>query len=98
MDQPAWLEAAWAEFGVREIPGKEEAAEILRYFRDAGDTSAASEATPWCAAFMGAMLKRSGHAGTGSLLARSYLDWGDPLETPRSLRACAAFVRSILFC
>jgi uncharacterized protein (TIGR02594 family) len=83
MDQPAWLAAAWAEFGVREIPGNENAAEILRYFRDAGDTSVASEATPWCAAFMGAMLKRSGHAGTGSLLARSYLNWGDPLETPR---------------
>ena len=50
MDQPAWLAAAWAEFGVREIPGKEDAAEILRYFRDAGDASAESEATPWCAA------------------------------------------------
>jgi uncharacterized protein (TIGR02594 family) len=83
MDQPAWLAAAWAEFGVREIPGKEDAAEILRYFRDAGDTSAESEATPWCAAFAGAMLKRSGFAGTGSLLARSYLKWGDTLDAPR---------------
>jgi uncharacterized protein (TIGR02594 family) len=81
--QPAWLAAAWAEFGVREIPGKEDAAEILRYFREAGDTSAASEATPWCAAFAGAMLRRAGHAGTGSLLARSYLNWGEALPTAR---------------
>jgi uncharacterized protein (TIGR02594 family) len=83
MDQPAWLAAAWAEFGVRETPGADDTAEILRYFREAGDTSAESEATPWCAAFAGAMLKRGGHAGTGSLLARSYLDWGIALDAPR---------------
>jgi uncharacterized protein (TIGR02594 family) len=83
MDQPAWLAAAWAEFGVRELPGKADAPEILRYFRDAGDASEESEATPWCAAFAGAMLKRGGHAGTGSLLARSYLNWGEAIETPR---------------
>lgn len=41
MDQPAWVAAACAEFGVREIPGKEDAAEIVRYFREARDTSAA---------------------------------------------------------
>ncbi|MBS0270149.1 MAG: TIGR02594 family protein [Proteobacteria bacterium] len=83
MDQPAWLEAAWAEFGVREISGKENSAEILRYFREAGDTNVESEETPWCAAFAGAMLKRAGCEGTGSLLARSYLDWGLSLEEPR---------------
>lgn len=83
MDQPAWLEAAWAEFGVREIPGKENSAEILRYFREAGDTKVESEETPWCAAFAGAMLKRAGCEGTGSLLARSYLDWGLSLDEPR---------------
>ena len=83
MDQPAWLAAAWAEFGVREIPGKDDAAEILSYFREAGDTSVETEATPWCAAFAGAMLRRAGHAGTGSLLARSYLGWGDTLAAPR---------------
>ena len=83
MDQPPWLAAAWAEFGVREIPGKDDAPEILRYFREAGDTSVETEATPWCAAFLGAMLKRAGCSGTGSLLARSYLDWGDALDASR---------------
>ncbi|AGK58082.1 hypothetical protein HYPDE_32038 [Hyphomicrobium denitrificans 1NES1] len=83
MDQPPWLAAAWAEFGVREISGKDDAPEILRYFREAGDTSVETEATPWCAAFLGAMLRRAGYVGTGSLLARSYLDWGDPLDAAR---------------
>lgn len=92
MDQPAWLAAAWAEFGVREIPGKENSAEILRYFREAGDPSIASEETPWCAAFAGAMLKRAGCQGTGSLLARSYLNWGIGLDAPR-LGAIAVLAR-----
>ncbi|MBS0233732.1 MAG: TIGR02594 family protein [Proteobacteria bacterium] len=83
MDQPAWLQAAWAEFGVREIAGKENAPEILRYFRDAGDENPETDETPWCAAFLGAMLKRAGMSGTGSLLARSYLDWGIKLDEPR---------------
>ena len=83
MDQPAWLAAAWAEFGVREIPGKENSSEILRYFREAGDIKVESEETPWCAAFAGAMLKRAGCQGTGSLMARSYLDWGTGLDEPR---------------
>lgn len=83
MDQPAWLGAAWAEFGVRETPGEADTPEILSYFREVGDTSAETEATPWCAAFAGAMLKRAGYAGTGSLLARSYLGWGEALTEPR---------------
>jgi hypothetical protein len=75
---------------VREIPGKDDSAEILRYFRDAGDANAETEATPWRAAFAGAMLKRGGHTGTGSLLARSYLDWRIGLEQPRRTSAFLA--------
>ncbi len=92
MEQPAWLQAAWAELGVREIPGDANAPEILRYFRDAGDDDIKTETTPWCAAFVGAMLKRASISGTGSLLARSYLDWGTALNEAR-LGAIAVFSR-----
>lgn len=92
MDQPAWLAAAWAELGVREIPGSANAPAILRYFRDAGDDNAETEATPWCAAFAGAMLRRAGISGTGSLLARSYLDWGVAIDVA-TLGAVAVFSR-----
>jgi uncharacterized protein (TIGR02594 family) len=92
MQQPAWLEAAWAEFGVREMAGAAENPAIVGYFRDAGDASVTTEATPWCAAFVGAMLKRAGVAGTGSLLARSYLDWGTPIDDTKS-GAIAVFPR-----
>ena len=84
MDQPAWLQAAWAEFGVREGAGADDAPQVLRYFREAGHSEIAHDATPWCAAFVGAMLKRAGLEGTGSLLARSYLGWGEAIDDARS--------------
>ena len=48
---------------------------VLQYYKDAGVPQDADE-VPWCAAFVGAILARCGVTGTGSLLARSYEDWG----------------------
>jgi uncharacterized protein (TIGR02594 family) len=84
MDQPAWLAAAWAEFGVRELPGSAVASAVLKYFREAGHSEIAHDTTPWCAAFVGAMLKRCGLQGTDSLLARSYLAWGEAIDEAKS--------------
>jgi uncharacterized protein (TIGR02594 family) len=39
--------------------------------------------TAWCAAFVNATLSQSGMQGTGKLNARSYLDWGDPVDQPQ---------------
>lgn len=39
--------------------------------------------TAWCAAFVGATLKQAGMEGTGSNLARSYLDWGQAVTEPQ---------------
>lgn len=83
MDQPAWLAAAWSEFGVREKPGAANAPAVLKYFAEAVHEKISTDATPWCAAFTGAMLARSGIAPSGSLMARSYLKWGDPLAEPK---------------
>ncbi len=80
MDQPAWLNAAWAEFGVREKAGTANEPGVLGYFREAGHAEIDDDTTPWCAAFLAAMLNRSGISHTGSLLARSYLAWGDALD------------------
>lgn len=38
--------------------------------------------TAWCAAFVTATLSKIGVKGTGSLAARSYLDWGTAVDTP----------------
>lgn len=82
-DQPAWLAAAWRELGQREVGGAAANARIVAYFRDAGHSNVRSDETAWCAAFAGAMLVRGGVPGTGSLMARSYLDWGAPLSEAR---------------
>lgn len=92
MDQPAWLAAAWAEFGVREKPGAANALPVLAYFAEAGHRQIRDDATPWCAAFLGAMLKRAGIAPSGSLMARSYLKWGETIAAPR-LGAIAVLTR-----
>lgn len=40
--------------------------------------------TAWCAAFLDAVLHRAGMGGgTGKLNARSYLNWGSPVEVPQ---------------
>lgn len=38
--------------------------------------------TPWCAAFVNAILKEAGFEGTNSLLARSFLKYGEPVDDP----------------
>ena len=48
----------------------------------------------WCAAFLGACLERAGVASTRSLMARSYLDWGEPLARSLATGAVAVLSRS----
>lgn len=73
---PPWLALARKEDGTREIPGSRHNPRILEYFEDAGHPEISDDETAWCAAFVGAMLKRAGYAGTGNPMARSYAKWG----------------------
>lgn len=38
--------------------------------------------TPWCAGFVGSVLQASGFQSTGSLAAKSYLNFGTPIDKP----------------
>ncbi|MBX9924848.1 MAG: TIGR02594 family protein [Hyphomicrobiaceae bacterium] len=89
---PAWLAAAWSELGQRERAGSGANARIVAFYRDAGHPGIRGDEIAWCAAFAGAILARSGYAPTGSLLARSYLDWGDAISELR-FGAIAVFSR-----
>ena len=53
---------------------------VLAYYKDSGHPEITEDATAWCAAFVGAMLRRAGQTGTGSLAARSYLQWGKAVD------------------
>ena len=83
MDQPRWLELAWADLGVTEASGAADNPDVVRYYADAGHPEVRHDEVAWCAAFVGACLERAGLQGTRSLAARSYLDWGTPLDEPR---------------
>lgn len=78
--QIAAYEAAKKLIGMKEVAGAKHNPEIVQFFKDSGHPEIVDDETAWCAAFVGAMLARAGLKGTGKLNARSYLDWGEPVE------------------
>lgn len=92
MDQPLWLTPAWRELGQSERTGAADNPRVVALYRDAGHPEVAHDEVAWCAAFVGASLERAGVVGTRSLMARSYLAWGAPLDEGR-LGAVAVFSR-----
>lgn len=76
---PALLEAAGRYLGVEEWPGSRQNPAVLGFFDRSGHPQIHEDETPWCAAFVGAVLAELGLPNTGRLNARSYLDWGAPV-------------------
>lgn len=77
------------EIGTKEVPGAEDHPRILQYLRTCRLIPALQhDETPWCAAFVGFVLETSDIGGTKSAAARSYLHWGEQLESPR--KGCVA--------
>jgi uncharacterized protein (TIGR02594 family) len=68
-------EHAQGEIGTKEW-AKGDNPEVVEYYAESGNAGIKQDSVAWCAAFVGAMLKRAGIKGTGKLNARSYLDWG----------------------
>ena len=58
-------------------------AAALRDYLSTGGQNLDPATTAWCAAFVNATLTKSGQQGTGKLNARSYLDWGQPVDQPQ---------------
>ncbi|MCR6673217.1 TIGR02594 family protein [Devosia ginsengisoli] len=79
---PAHLIAAFELLGLKEIVGGKHEAQVVAFFADAGHDWVKDDETAWCAAFAHSMLGRGGIKGTGSLAARSYLDWGSSTDSP----------------
>lgn len=83
------MEIATGELDVRETRGAEATPAILEYFRDVGRREIASDEVPWCAAFAGSVLVRSGLPRDALpppdkvLLARSFLTVGRAIDKPR---------------
>lgn len=73
-------DTAEAYIGLKEFPGAAHNPKIVEMFADTGNAGVKDDETPWCAAFVGAVLAQCGIQGTGRLNARSYLKWGDAVD------------------
>lgn len=80
---PEWLKLARAEIGTHEASGSQDNPRVLKFYADAGHREIKHDSVPWCAAFVGAMLERSGTPSAKSLSARDYLNWGKKLDKPQ---------------
>lgn len=81
---PAWVLHGLAEIGTHEVKGAKNNPRIVEYWKEAGGEAAKvnDDETPWCWAFVSAMLRRSGVGIIGGGLAKSYLKYGTALDVP----------------
>jgi uncharacterized protein (TIGR02594 family) len=91
--EPRWLTLARTQIGLTEIKkrtaGMTDNPVIVDYWRRAkilkkdevSYWEPGNDETPWCAAFIGAILADCGLKGSGKALARSYGTWGEPVMT-----------------
>ncbi|OYW52118.1 MAG: hypothetical protein B7Y80_20575 [Hyphomicrobium sp. 32-62-53] len=80
--EPPWLTLARSYLGTKEVPGRGSNGTIDGFFRDAGYPGYRDE-TSWCAAFVGAVLARSGYPRLADLTARSGRYYGQKLDGPK---------------
>ena len=89
---PLWLKEAFSFLTVKERKGEQTSPIIKAFYAKVGHAAITNDETPWCAAFVGAILERTGIKSTKSLRARSYLKWGAALENNR-IGSVAVFKR-----
>ena len=86
---PKHLEIALHEIGVTEMPGPGNDPRIAEYLKSVGLPG--RDVIPHCAAFVNWCLVTSDIEGTGSGMARSYLNWGYEISEPRL--GCVVVIR-----
>lgn len=79
IDQRAALSLAASQMGFNE---RDQQAAIQDYLTTGG-ANLDPAVTAWCAAFVNATLQQTGIQGTGSNMARSFMDWGQPVTQPQ---------------
>ena len=81
MSGPRWLEVALGEIGVTAYPEGSSNPRITEYH--AGTNIAGyDDKASWCSSFVNWSLAAADVIGTRSALARSWQDWGTPIELP----------------
>lgn len=78
----SWIAEARKNIGEFEIKGPKHNPKIVQWWKDIKRGGIKDDETPWCAAFVGAMLEHVGIRSSRFESAKSYLDWGDKLTSP----------------
>ena len=81
MALPVWLLAAQAEKGICTAPAGQSNPRITDYHAHTTLRGYDDKAS-WCSSFVNWTFAQVGIHGTGSALARSWLDWGQALDQP----------------
>jgi len=74
------FDIARSYIGTTEGPGPADNPVIMEMYASVGQTHVEHDSVAWCAAFVGHCLEKAGIRSTRKLTARSYLDWGIPIE------------------
>jgi uncharacterized protein (TIGR02594 family) len=75
------FDIARSYIGTTEGPGPADNPIIMEMYASVGHDWVEHDSVAWCAACVGHCLERAGIRSTRKLTARSYLDWGVPVET-----------------
>lgn len=74
------FDIARSYIGTTEGPGPADNPVIMEMYTSVGHDWVEHDSVAWCAAFVGHCLERAGIRSSRKLTARSYLDWGVPVE------------------
>ncbi len=78
------INLALSQFGIKEVVGKKDNPEVLKYFDEIGyEGSKLKDETSWCSAFVNWVCKKSNLPYSGKLTARSWLKVGRKVEMPK---------------
>jgi uncharacterized protein (TIGR02594 family) len=70
--------------GLQEIKGSEDNPIIMSMFQDIGHSWVKHDETAWCSCFINYVAKQCKLSRSGKLNARSWLDVGEDIKTPRN--------------
>jgi len=74
------FEIARGYIGTTEDPGPANNPTVMKMYASVGHDWVEHDSVAWCAAFVGHCLETAGIRSTRKLTARSYLDWGVPVD------------------
>ncbi|BGE85142.1 MULTISPECIES: TIGR02594 family protein [Methylosinus] len=79
---PPWITIARSYIGTHEGVGTKDNPAVLEMFSAAGHPEIKHDSVAWCAAFVGACLRKAGQTPSGTLWALDYAKWGQALLAP----------------